>query len=179
VFHNNVFGNGLRVSSVPIELSYNAEGNYWGRLCPGPHFVAGTDSNALDVLDTFPYGEQDGWLTGATPVRCDCIEPPSGVVAWWLGDGNAEDLVSGLNGTPVGGATFAPGQVRQAFLLDGVDDVVETPAAAALSFGFGRSAWKAGSGPRAWRALAASGGSPRASRRRATPGSGSASPTAR
>ncbi len=46
------------------------------------------------------------------------VPPPAGLVSWWPGDGNANDIVDGNNGTLHGGASFASGMVGQAFLLD-------------------------------------------------------------
>jgi hypothetical protein len=40
---------------------------------------------------------------------------PPGLVSWWPGENRAEDIVGGRNGTTVGGATFVPGLVGQAF----------------------------------------------------------------
>jgi concanavalin A-like lectin/glucanase superfamily protein len=53
-----------------------------------------------------------------------CVDPPAGLVSWWPGDGTAGDIADGNDGTLMGGATFAPGKVGQAFLLDGVDAFV-------------------------------------------------------
>ena len=64
-----------------------------------------------------------------------CTPPPSGMVGWWPGDGNAIDVQSGNNGTLQDGATFASGQVAQAFQFDGVDAVVTIPNDAAYDFG--------------------------------------------
>ncbi|MFW9870258.1 MAG: LamG-like jellyroll fold domain-containing protein [Candidatus Thorarchaeota archaeon] len=51
-----------------------------------------------------------------------CIEPPSGVVSWWTGDGHYRD-VAGVNPmNPEYDTTFAPGMVDEAFSFDGVDD---------------------------------------------------------
>jgi len=61
------------------------------------------------------------WAT-AEPV---CTPPPSGMVSWWGGDGNANDIIGTNHGTLVNGATFAPGKVGQAFSFDGVNDYVE------------------------------------------------------
>jgi Concanavalin A-like lectin/glucanases superfamily len=44
-----------------------------------------------------------------------CVQPPSGLVSWWPGDGNTNDIADGNNGTLSGGATFAQGEVGQAF----------------------------------------------------------------
>src|SRR5262249_48925191 len=54
-----------------------------------------------------------------------CRPAPAGLVSWWPGAGNASDI-SGhhYNGTLVNGATFAQGEVGQAFFFDGVDDRV-------------------------------------------------------
>src|SRR5262249_36974468 len=35
-----------------------------------------------------------------------CVTPPSGMVAWWPGDGNANDIQGSNNGTLQNGATF-------------------------------------------------------------------------
>jgi VCBS repeat-containing protein len=54
-----------------------------------------------------------------------CVEPPAGLISWWAADGNADDIADGNHGTLVGGATFATGEVEEAFLLDGIDDFVD------------------------------------------------------
>jgi parallel beta-helix repeat protein len=90
VYHNNIYGNaGLQVSSdVPIELSYGNEGNYWGRHCDDDPFVglfvAGEDSNASDVVDSFAYGAEDAWLRQIDP---GCGPPPPGWIAGEVWDG--------------------------------------------------------------------------------------------
>lgn len=54
-----------------------------------------------------------------------CMEPLTGQISWWPGDGNANDIADSNNGTLMGGAIFAPGKVGQAFHLDGIDDFVD------------------------------------------------------
>ena len=56
-----------------------------------------------------------------------CVEAPEGLISWWPGDGDANDIEGNNDGTLQGGATFAPGKVGQAFNLDGVDDYVSIP----------------------------------------------------
>jgi hypothetical protein len=53
-----------------------------------------------------------------------CIQPPEGMVSWWPGDGNADDIVGGNDGTLLNGTTFALGKVGEALSFDGVDDFV-------------------------------------------------------
>jgi len=72
-----------------------------------------------------------GFGIGAASVS---IPPPPGLVGWWPGDGNADDIAGGNHGTLQGGADFAPGMVGQAFRLDGLDDHVLIPHSAQLAF---------------------------------------------
>src|SRR5262245_15017635 len=56
-----------------------------------------------------------------------CVQPPSGMVSWWPGDDNANDVVGNNDGTVQGGATFALGKVRQACSFNGVDAYINIP----------------------------------------------------
>jgi hypothetical protein len=48
-----------------------------------------------------------------------CVQPPSGLVRWWTGDGGPADLRGAANGTTQGGVSYVPGLVGQAFRFDG------------------------------------------------------------
>src|SRR5438132_1222 len=61
-----------------------------------------------------------------------CDSAPAGMVSWWKAEGNANDSQGDNNGT-IGGATFAPGEVGQAFSFDGVDDYVDAGNPASLN----------------------------------------------
>jgi hypothetical protein len=54
-----------------------------------------------------------------------CSPTPSSLVAWWRADNNALDSSGTNHGVLQNGASFAAGQVGQAFNLDGVDDSVD------------------------------------------------------
>jgi hypothetical protein len=43
------------------------------------------------------------------------VPAPSGLVAWWPAEGNANDIIGGNNGTMINGATFVTGEAGQAF----------------------------------------------------------------
>ena len=47
-----------------------------------------------------------------------CTPPPSGLIAWWPGDGNYNDIIGKSNGTPANNVVFASGEVGQAFSLN-------------------------------------------------------------
>jgi len=65
-------------------------------------------------------------LTGGK-AYAECVQPPLGLIGWWPGDGNANDIVDGNHGTLQGGASFGTGLVGQAFSFDGIDDFVQVP----------------------------------------------------
>jgi hypothetical protein len=62
--------------------------------------------------------------TGGVGQCKPCLTPPSGLVSWWTGDGNANDIIGVNDGTMMNGATFAAGRVGQAFSFDGNNDFV-------------------------------------------------------
>jgi hypothetical protein len=55
-----------------------------------------------------------------------CLVPPSGLVGWWAGDGNASDMAGTNQGVLKGGATAnAAGMVGSAFSFDGTNGYVQ------------------------------------------------------
>ena len=62
-----------------------------------------------------------------------CDPPPSGLVSWWKGEGNASDTIGTNNGTlSPSGASYAPGMVGQAFRFDGTNGYAQIPDSLAL-----------------------------------------------
>src|SRR5579863_1008033 len=57
-----------------------------------------------------------------------CTPPPPGMVAWYTGDGNADEFFGNNNGALENGAGFAPGEVGLAFTLNGTNQYVALPA---------------------------------------------------
>ena len=116
-------------------------------------------SNQTRITNNSDFDAFPDWSPGAVPPPLppgpgpgpDPIQAPAGMVGWWPGDGNADDIVSGNHGTLQGDATFAAGMVGQAFSLDGVGDWVELVGAEALSLtnsDFTVDAWVNLSNPR-------------------------------
>jgi len=69
------------------------------------------------------------------PMLTSCTPPPSGLVSWWPGDGSAEDITDGNDGTLQGGTSFGAGLVGQAFSFDGSADFVAVGNPANLHLG--------------------------------------------
>lgn len=57
----------------------------------------------------------------------NCVPVHAGLIAWWAGNGNANDLVGANDGTAVGGVGFTNGRYAQAFDFDGIDDGINIP----------------------------------------------------
>ncbi len=63
------------------------------------------------------------------------IAPPPGMIAWWPGDGNANDIFSTNNGVLLGGATASGGgKVNLALQFNGGGGYVEVPDSPSLDF---------------------------------------------
>ena len=50
--------------------------------------------------------------------------PPAGIVGWWPGEGNANDIIGTNNGTLIGNVTYTNGEVGQAFSFNTLGDQV-------------------------------------------------------
>jgi Concanavalin A-like lectin/glucanases superfamily/PEP-CTERM motif len=59
----------------------------------------------------------------------------AGLVAFYSGNGNANDSVSGQNGTLENGAGFGPGLFGQSFLLNGTNQYISVPNSSTWAFG--------------------------------------------
>src|SRR5689334_11607471 len=70
-------------------------------------------------------------LAPAKSSVAQCLPAPSGLVAWWPGDGNLLDIFGGNNGTAQGGLTSTgTGFVSQAMTFDGTNGYVSIPDSA-------------------------------------------------
>jgi len=84
-------------------------------------------------------------IVAHSSARAGCVPPPSGLVSWWPGDGNANDIVSGNNGALLNGATFGAAGVGYAFFLSkgDVNACVQVPNSPSLNptGSFSLNAW--------------------------------------
>ncbi len=62
-----------------------------------------------------------------------CVAPPAGLISWWPGDVNADDISDGNPGTFQGGVALVNGKVGPAFSFDGVDGFVLVSPSANLN----------------------------------------------
>lgn len=64
--------------------------------------------------------------------NAQCVSPPIDMVSWWTGDNNTLDIIGTNDGTQQNGVGYASGMVNNAFLFDGIDDLVFVPHSADL-----------------------------------------------
>lgn len=60
-------------------------------------------------------------------IYSQCQEPPANLISWWAAENNTEDSIGTNDGEALNGLSYAIGSVNNAFLFDGVDDVVLVP----------------------------------------------------
>lgn len=63
-------------------------------------------------------------LPASAQAQPACVPTPAGIVGWWPGDGNTDDIVGGNAGVLANGAALAGGLVNGGFGFDGIDDFV-------------------------------------------------------
>lgn len=72
-------------------------------------------------------------LAVCSSLHAACYGPPSGLVGWWKGDGNANDVAGANNGTlSATGVSYVAGEVGMAFHFDGTNGYMAIPDAPAL-----------------------------------------------
>jgi len=87
-----------------------------------------------EIQATYNAGNAGHCTSTPPPV---CVNPPSGLVSWWPGDDNANDIEDSNHGALQNGASFASGLVDQTFSFDGVDDHVLLPQSNDWNFATG------------------------------------------
>ena len=58
--------------------------------------------------------------------KSPCVKRPAGMIHWWPGDGNTNDIIGNNNGSLLGSAGFVQGKVSKAFRFDGSDSYFVT-----------------------------------------------------
>lgn len=93
----------------------------------------------LKFLDLTVGGKSTTIIFRATAITGDPgpdpIQPPAGMVAWWPGDGNANDIVGSNHGTLSGGVTFTGGMVQSAFSFPTTSAAVKLPGGSVNGLG--------------------------------------------
>jgi Concanavalin A-like lectin/glucanases superfamily len=113
----------------------------WSKVS-GPGIVTFSHPNLVTATATFSapgsyvlrLTASDSQLTSSDDlvITVETCPVPSGLVAWWPGEGSFNDFIGTNHGTPSGGTTFVSGSVAQGFSLNGVDGAITVPDTPAI-----------------------------------------------
>ena len=145
--NSRAYVDGVLVASGTYAITYNGTQflrlGRWANFHPdqgGNRFWNGQmDEFAIFDRALTPIEVRNMYQAGGNGMcRPTATTPPSGVVGWWGGDGDALDISgNGNNGTMQNGALFAVEKVGQGFKFDGVDDYVSVATSQSLDVGSG------------------------------------------
>src|SRR5207249_7306878 len=85
----------------------------------------GNDAHQFDIFKSaWPlswfFSRNEISNSSASPITpTACLSTPSGLMAWYGGENNANDLQGNSNATMLGGATFTAGEAGKAFCFHG------------------------------------------------------------
>lgn len=155
--NSRIYINGVLVASVdcsgatPNGLNVRIGAMYWT-----DYYHQGNDrlNGKADEVEFYnralSLSEIQAIYNAGSAGKCrSCVAPPANMVSWWKGDGDSLDNFGANHGTLMGGATFAPGMVGQAFSFNGTSSYVVTPLATAATDSVTLDAWVKWSGPNA------------------------------
>ncbi|HEV7860890.1 MAG TPA: FG-GAP-like repeat-containing protein [Pyrinomonadaceae bacterium] len=113
----NTTGNTVSVFKGNGNGTFNAKVDFGTGSNSQPISVAAGDLNADGKIDlaTANYNNSMASVFINTTPAVTCVAPPSGMVAWYPAEGNANDIKGGNNGTPRASTAYAAGKVGQAF----------------------------------------------------------------
>jgi RHS repeat-associated protein len=128
------------VSDDGLPLPANING-HWSKVS-GPGQVSFGNADALDTTAAFDAAgiyvlrlTADDSLDSASDLMEVRVGAPcatgsaESLVAWWPGNGDAQDVVTGQVGRLLNGTSFVDAKVSMGFQFDGVNDTVRMPAA--------------------------------------------------
>ena len=131
-------------ASVLLAAGASPLGYQW--LCNGTNLadnatITGSLSNTLSIANVTSTNEGNynvivsnayGMATSAVtmlvvaPEATNCTPSPEGLIGWWPGNGNADDVIGVNNGIPVGAVGFVSGYVGEAFSFNGSNAFLAT-----------------------------------------------------
>ena len=131
-YHQGAATINLYPSTKPLNIGAQIDPtfNYFGHALIDELGIYNRILSAAEIQSLYNAGSAG--KCAPTNSTNNCVTPPSGLVGWWPGEGNANDVIGGDNGVLQGGATFAPGKVGQGFRFDGANSYLQIPDSAAL-----------------------------------------------
>lgn len=118
-------------TQFPVCFGYRLSGFYSGALFRGGMDEVSVYNRALSLTEIQAIVLADS--AGKCPPPLACTPPPADVVAWWRGESNVLDSVSGHHGAATQALDYVEGPVGTAFAVN--SGYVRVPASSALDVG--------------------------------------------
>jgi RHS repeat-associated protein len=130
--HGLVMDDGMPTSSVlrVCWSQYAGPGVAFFTASNAPETAVSFSTNGLYILKLMADDGED-LSSDLMEVRVglsNSVNDPSGLVAWWPGNGTPIEKIGGKYGILCNGSTFAQGKVATSFAFDGINDNVWMPA---------------------------------------------------
>ena len=126
--------NALTYQLLAAPSNASIDGNGVITWTPGSGQIPSTNTFTTMVTDFNPWAVNAQHLSATNTFTVNvtpagsCVSAPAGIVGWWPGDGNANDIAGTNNGTLQGGATATvTGLDGMAFSFDGTNSFVQVP----------------------------------------------------
>ncbi len=97
--------------------------------------LVGDRAVTVRVTDQGGLSTEQSFTVVVTQLPRVCVPAPTGIVGWWPGDGNANDIVDRHHGMAENGTTFEPGLVGQAMYFGAPTSLIRVPNNPALALG--------------------------------------------
>jgi hypothetical protein len=124
----------------PLSYQWRLEGNALGGATNSAlnlDNVQATDAGNYSVVVSNASGTVTSSNALLTVNPAVCTNPPAGLVSWWPGEGNGNDVIGSNPGTVNSGISYSPGEVGQALNFNGTSGSIMVPASASLNVGAG------------------------------------------
>lgn len=118
------------LGTPPVSYSLSTDSALESGMTLSPGGVLNGTLTAAGVFDFTVRAIDAAGLSSAqqcTLQVLSSVDAPAGLVAWWRGEGDANDSAGSNDGSMKGGIGFAEGKVGQAFSLDSVNGYLEVP----------------------------------------------------
>ncbi|MFL6538173.1 MAG: LamG domain-containing protein, partial [Chthoniobacterales bacterium] len=126
-----------QIEATTIPPGNDKESAIVATLAPGSYtaaLAAACPATGTALFEVYDLGDDSpaGAPASSSQPTCACVPPPNGLVSWWKGEGNTNDVLLNNEGTFNGTPAYGPGEVGQGFSFNGTDQYVQVPGSASL-----------------------------------------------
>jgi hypothetical protein len=124
--------------SLPLSYQWRLEGNALNGATASVLNLSNvqlSDAGHYSVVVTNVFGTVTSSNAVLTVNTGSCVSVPTGIVSWWPGEGNGNDVAGSNPGTVNSGVSYSAGEVGQAFNFNGTSGTIVVPASGTMNVG--------------------------------------------